>query len=267
MKLFISWSGKRSQALAQAIRDWLPLILHYVQPWLSEADISAGERWAEVVAKELETTNFGLLCVTRENLASPWVLFEAGSLAKSLQGSRVIPLLLELDFSDISGPLAQFQAKKVDRAGLSEVVMSINQAAEHPVPDVRVSQLFDALWPQLEKQLGSLPKQASGAKPVRSQQEILEELVGSIRSLDSRLGPIEKFAHGSVDFEEYFKVLAEAARQSATTVFQSLALAFYELQKGNKINAIKLVRQATGLGLKEAKDLVESWQHPGPRPV
>ena len=53
MKLFISWSGKRSQALAQAIRDWLPLILHYVQPWLSEADIPAGERWAEVVASRL----------------------------------------------------------------------------------------------------------------------------------------------------------------------------------------------------------------------
>ncbi len=28
---------------------------------------------------------------------------------------------------------------------------------------------------------------------------------------------------------------------------------------GNKIMAIKLVRESTGLGLKEAKDLVESW--------
>lgn len=28
---------------------------------------------------------------------------------------------------------------------------------------------------------------------------------------------------------------------------------------GKKINAIKLVREKTGLGLKEAKDLVESW--------
>ena len=32
-----------------------------------------------------------------------------------------------------------------------------------------------------------------------------------------------------------------------------------ELSKGNKINAIKLVREATGLDVKPAKDLVESW--------
>jgi hypothetical protein len=29
--------------------------------------------------------------------------------------------------------------------------------------------------------------------------------------------------------------------------------------RGNKIEAIKLMREMTGLGLKEAKDLVESW--------
>jgi ribosomal protein L7/L12 len=32
------------------------------------------------------------------------------------------------------------------------------------------------------------------------------------------------------------------------------------LNKGNKIEAIKLVREATALGLTEAKDLVESWE-------
>jgi hypothetical protein len=32
------------------------------------------------------------------------------------------------------------------------------------------------------------------------------------------------------------------------------------LQRGNVIEAIKLLREATGLGLKEAKDAVESFQ-------
>ena len=109
MKVFISWSGERSHALAQALHDWIPLVLHNVEPWLSEADIEAGERWAEAVAKELADSNFGIICVTRENVGSPWVLFEAGALAKTMQGSRVIPLLLDLEFTDITGPLAQFQ--------------------------------------------------------------------------------------------------------------------------------------------------------------
>lgn len=33
-----------------------------------------------------------------------------------------------------------------------------------------------------------------------------------------------------------------------------------ELAAGRKINAIKSVREATGLGLKDAKELVESWE-------
>src|SRR4051794_4878106 len=103
MKVFISWSGDRSQTLALAVRDWLPMVLHYVEPWLSHSDIEAGERWANVVAKELETTKFGIICITRENIESPWILFEAGALAKSMQEGRVIPLLFDIEFKDIAG--------------------------------------------------------------------------------------------------------------------------------------------------------------------
>ncbi len=192
MKVFIGWSGERSQALAQALRDWIPLVLHYVEPWLSESDVAAGERWAQAIAKELETSNFGIISVTRENVASPWILFEAGSLAKSLEVSRVIPLLLDLEFSEISGPLAQFQAKKADRAGQREVIESINQAAAHPIPEERAHQLFDALWPQLEEQLSSIPEHPGTVRPIRPQHEILEELVAGVRSLDSRVRDVEE---------------------------------------------------------------------------
>ena len=187
MKVFISWSGEQSQALAQGLHDWIPLVLHNVEPWLSQADIEAGDRWSEAVAKELADSNFGIICVTNENVASPWVLFEAGALAKSMQGSKVIPLLLDLDIRDITGPLAQFQAKKVDKTGISEVINSINQTANQTVPEARVKQLFDALWPEFEKKVTAIPKQPSAAKHTRPQHEILEELVSSVRSLDSRL--------------------------------------------------------------------------------
>lgn len=186
MKVFISWSGERSHALADALHDWMPLVLHYVEPWLSQADIEAGQRWADQVAKELEACNFGILCVTHENVSSPWVLFEAGALAKSMQGSRVIPLLLGLEFRDITGPLAQFQAKKIDRTGLFEVIQSLNQSSQHPVPEARVTQLFDALWPDLEKKVAAIPSLAIPAKHSRPQPEILEELVTSVRTLESK---------------------------------------------------------------------------------
>lgn len=191
MKVFVSWSGARSQALANALREWFPLVLHYVEPWLSDADLAAGERWGQRLAKELETANFGVVCITRDNLTSPWILFEAGSLAKSMDGSRVIPLLLDVEFSEITGPLAQFQAKKVERDGLFEVVQAINALATQPVAETRVKELFDALWPKLEKQIADIPTDKAKAKPVRSQHEVLEELVAGVRSLDARLTSLE----------------------------------------------------------------------------
>jgi hypothetical protein len=103
-----------------------------------------------------------------------------------MQGSRVIPLLLDLEFRDITGPLAQFQAKKVDRTGLSEVIQSLNQVAPNPIAEDRVNQLFDALWPELEKKVASIPTASAPAKHARPQPEILEELVTSVRSLDAR---------------------------------------------------------------------------------
>jgi hypothetical protein len=194
MKVFICWSGERSQVMAQSLRDWMPLVLHFVQPWLSDVDIAAGERWTQSVAKELETTNFGIICLTRENIASPWILFEAGSLAKSFQDSKVIPLLLDLEFSEISGPLAQFQAKKIDKDGIYEMMQSINQAEPQPIPETRTKELFETLWPKLEKQLSSVPKKAATQKPSRPQHEVLEELVASVRSLDSRIRDVESIA-------------------------------------------------------------------------
>jgi hypothetical protein len=186
MKIFISWSGERSQALAQALRDWLPMVLYYTEPWLSHSDIDAGERWANVVAKELETTKFGIICITRENLTTPWILFEAGALAKSMQEGRVIPLLLDIEFRDITGPLAQFQAKKVEKTGLNDVVSSINQFSETKLTESRLVPQFTTLWPALEAKVTAIPKTPAPAKHNRPQHEILEELVSSVRGLDMR---------------------------------------------------------------------------------
>ncbi len=191
MKIFISWSGDRSHQLAQALHGWLPLVLPYVEPWLSKADISAGDRWAQEVAKGLESSNFGIICITPENLGSPWILFEAGALAKSMQGAKVIPLLLGLEFSDISGPLAQFQAKKLGKEGLEEIVQSINLSAPAPEPEDRAKERFAGLWSSIEKKIEAIPAQAPGEKRARPQHEILEELVTTVRGVEGRFAKLD----------------------------------------------------------------------------
>lgn len=192
MKIFISWSGTRSQHLAQELREWLPLVLHYVEPWMSEQDIQAGDRWAQSVAGELSTSNFGIVCVTPDNQNSPWLLFEAGALAKSLDTGRVIPLLLDLDLAQLTGPLAQFQAKKLSRNGMAEIINTIQSVSDDSIPDERCKALVELSWGNFESKIDEIAGEPSPHRQVRTEAEILEELVASIRGLDTRVREAEE---------------------------------------------------------------------------
>lgn len=190
MKVFISWSGERSQALAVALRDWLPLVLHYAEPWLSTSDIKSGDRWGNEIAKGLQESNFGIICVTKDNLDAPWLLFEAGALAKSMEDGRVIPLRLDLEVSEISGPLTQFQSEKADEDGIRRLVSSLNKAAASPISDERLNLLFEPMWQQIGTKISAVPPSGSSQKRARPQADILEELVSGIRSVEMRVRDI-----------------------------------------------------------------------------
>jgi hypothetical protein len=198
MKVFISWSGDRSQALAKALREWFPLVLHFIDPFVSQSDINAGDRWSVEIGQELANSNFGVICITRENVAAPWILFEAGALAKSMQEGRMIPLLLDLDFQEISGPLAQFQAKKCERDGIKDLIFSLNRVSSEPVDENRLARLFEMAWSDLEIKISDLPKEEKTGKQNRPQGDILEELVSSVRGVEMRVrdltdeGPVDR---------------------------------------------------------------------------
>ncbi|MEX0278331.1 MAG: toll/interleukin-1 receptor domain-containing protein [Ruegeria sp.] len=191
MKVFISWSGQRSKALANSIKDWLPLILQYSQPWVSDKDIGAGDQWAQAIAEELETSNFGILCITPENLNSQWILFEAGALSKSMQDAKVIPLLFGLELSDLSGPLSQFQALKVDQQGMLETIKAINAVSERKAPEATIDQLVPDLWQRLQQKLDEIPERQQSEKHTRPQTEILEDLVSQVRGLGARMSSFD----------------------------------------------------------------------------
>lgn len=202
MRVFISWSGKRSKALANALRDWLPMVLQYVEPWVSDKDISAGERWAQAIAGELEASNFGIICITPENLHSEWILFESGALSKSMLDAKVIPLLFGLELSDLSGPLSQFQAQKMEQTGVMEIVRSINKISQTKTSEQIVNQLVPALWPGLQAAIESIPGSEPSDKHMRPTHEILEELVTGVRGINSRVRELEPEL---VDREQLYK--------------------------------------------------------------
>jgi len=127
MKVFISWSGERSKLVAKALREWIPDVLQAVEPWMSEMDIEAGARWNRVIQDRLSDIRFGIVCITRDNCNAPWILFEAGALAKTLEDTFVCPYLIDLRLHDLpQGPLTQFQAKEADEEGTWALIQTVN---------------------------------------------------------------------------------------------------------------------------------------------
>jgi TIR domain-containing protein len=157
--VFISWSGERSRLLAREIAWWLPRVISGVRPWMSETDIHKGDRWAQQVGNQLSDHRIGIICVTPENTASPWLLFEAGALSKAVGNARVCPLLLGIRATEIEGPLTLFQTTVFDRAEMFALATSLNQElGEDRVEGQVLSDAFDKFWPELEIRVSAISK-------------------------------------------------------------------------------------------------------------
>ena len=145
MKIFISWSGQKSGSVAEALRDWLPVVIQVLDPWMSATDMDKGARWRTVISTQLEESDFGIVCLTRDNMESPWLLFEAGALSKFQQASRVCTFILDAEPSEVREPLAQFQSTSTTRAEVFQTNRDHQQRARRCCP--RTSKIGKSVSP------------------------------------------------------------------------------------------------------------------------
>ena len=158
MKLLLIWSGNRSKAMAEALRDWLPHVIQAIKPWMSEHDMDKGARWSEELNRQLKECRVGLVCVTRDNQDSSWINFEAGVISASLEQAHVCPYLLDLKTSDLSGPLSQFQATEFSKEDTRKLLGTVNRSIEAgPISESLLKTSFDRCWPDLEENLSKIP--------------------------------------------------------------------------------------------------------------
>jgi hypothetical protein len=190
MKVFISWSGERSKAVAEALRYWLPKVLQAVEPWVSASDIEKGARWRSDIAKELEDSSIGIICLTAENLNSQWIHFEAGALSKQQQNTYVCTFLYELEPADVREPLAQFQTTRSQKEELRKLIHTINnRLEERRLADSELNESFDVWWPKLNERLESIPSVQEALPSQRTDRDILEEILGLVRAGSRRSSP------------------------------------------------------------------------------
>ena len=185
MKVFISWSGERARAVAESLRDWLPDVIQSVEPWVSSEDIGAGERWNTQIAKELSETRFGIICVTPENQQAPWLLFETGALAKTIEDTNVCPYLIGLGKSDLKpGPLTQFQAMDANEKETWKLIRTMNNSSGgEQLEEMRLQRIFERSWSILEESLSSLPEIKQNVEPRRDNEAMTEEILELVREI------------------------------------------------------------------------------------
>lgn len=187
MKVFISWSGSKSQEVAKILKQWIPCVIQSVEPYFSSADIDKGARWSTDIAKELQDASFGILCVTKDNLSSSWLNFEAGALSKSIEKSKVCPFLVDLKPSDIqNSPILQFQMASSTKDDVFKLFTSINSnLGDTKLHEDVLTTTFDTFWPKIDealKSVSSITETVTPAKKVgKDTQAPIEEILELVR--------------------------------------------------------------------------------------
>jgi hypothetical protein len=190
VKVFISWSGDLSKRVAEVLKPWIKCVLQATEPFLSSEDIDKGSLWFSEISDQLAETGVGIICLTTENINAPWILFEAGSLAKGLSKSRVCTFLVNLAPADLRPPLAQFNATTPTKDDMFRLVVTINNSLEpkQQLSDDVLRMTFDQFWGNISEKLKAVIKSHVPPKhPRRSQEEMTEEILEVSRSIQRTL--------------------------------------------------------------------------------
>jgi hypothetical protein len=117
-------------------------------------------------------------------------MFEAGALSKSLTRSRVAPLLIDLNETELLQPLSQFQARKLVEEDVRRLVHDINSMREtDAIAEQPLSRAFNAFWGELKANTDQCIARSEAergnveARPSRPVNEVLGDVLAEIRTV------------------------------------------------------------------------------------
>ncbi|MFZ1080510.1 MAG: toll/interleukin-1 receptor domain-containing protein [Candidatus Kryptoniota bacterium] len=240
MKVFISWSGASSKLVAESLQDFLKKVIQATEPWTS-VDIQKGSRWEAEIAKKLEESQVGIICLTRENIHADWILFEAGAISKA-HSNLACTLLIGLKDTDIDYPLKQFQHTQTECEDIRKLVHGINKQLGKTggtlLEEKVLDDLFDKCWPALKNAIDESLKMTHGdTKPTRPTDDILNEMLETVRNTNRRLSE-----------EARVEMMSEISRHVA------------EIQRQYREKESSLMIQAGQMKAREARHKAEEEQ-------
>ena len=217
-KIFISWGGEQSQAIAQELRAWIPSVLQFAKPYFTAKDIDKGAKWNSEISTELSECSVGIICLTPEAIVRPWVIFEAGALSKGRPNSRVCPLLFGINDAAFDGPLRTFQTTKFEKEDFKKLMTTINDVDESlSLSKEFFDGAFETYWPRLETSISIIlhNKNYEREEKTRHDREVIDEILQLTRSIRRSMpesGDVSTIYPGFVfDFVSQVKQLVQAS--------------------------------------------------------
>ncbi len=261
MKIFVSWSGNRSRAVAELFSEWLKCVIQASQPWISTRDIDRGAIWFSEINDHLTDVSVGVVFLTQENKDKPWILFETGALAKGLTSNRVCTFLIDLNPSDLQDPLAQFNHTLPEKLGLWNLTRTINSCVtDNPLDEKTLEKVFETYWPQFEADFAQakLDNPIGEVIPPRSEKDILSEILDNTRSLTHKIRKLEdevfiknKSAAKLIDNEQDIEISEEV---TLTKAGSEIAKVMYRRMPNGKIVRVRSSERAKGSSLPVEKE-------------
>ncbi len=188
MNIFLSWSGEKSKKVAKVFDEYLPKMIQACDTFFSE-DMDKGTLWFPEINEKLEKCDVGIICITRNNMKKPWVLFESGALAMTWEDGkeRVCPFLFDLNNSDLEGPLTEFQLTENNEGDIFKLVKTINNHLEEPLHEDNLRDIYERYIEDLKNDLDSIEVSEVSDEPVRDDREVLEEILTHVRDMNKNL--------------------------------------------------------------------------------
>ncbi|MBP7930859.1 MAG: toll/interleukin-1 receptor domain-containing protein [Acidimicrobiia bacterium] len=182
MKIFISWSGSLSKAVALDLKEWLPKVIQVADPWVSEVDIPKGAAWFDEIRDALKFAAVGIFVVTPESADSVWLNYEAGSIAQILTERRVCPFVVGMTKAQVQPPLGLLNGTEaLNRTDVLNFLLTV--AADEVRPET-VKHAFEREWDEFESSLRTRMEEANagGAPPaMRTLDDKVDEILGLVR--------------------------------------------------------------------------------------
>ncbi len=104
--------------------------------FVSDSDIASGSYWRSDLNDALKRSDAGIICITKDSVNAPWLMFEAGALA--IQDISIIPLLIDCDQQKFStSPLQRYQFVELEnQKQFYKMIMDLFHALDIRTTDI-----------------------------------------------------------------------------------------------------------------------------------